>query len=80
MSVSGVISSLIGSTLPYSRTEPDELEDAMEFVSRMYEDVHNRSLTDEEKIILEQYYNGNMVGTVRRVGITSSEERQSVRI
>ena len=78
--VSGVISSLIGSTLPYSRTEPDELEDAMEFVSRMYEDVHHRSLTDEEKIILEQYYNGNMVGTVRRVGITSSEERQSVRI
>ncbi|MAF24335.1 hypothetical protein CL634_01930 [bacterium] len=78
--VVGAIASLISSTISYSRTSPDTHEEAVDFISRMYEDVHNRTLTDEEKQALEDYYDGNQVGRVRKIGMISPEERISVRI
>jgi phage terminase large subunit-like protein len=66
--VSGAVSSMIMTSSAASFLEPDEYEETLEFVTKTYEDVHNRSLTPEEIEALEEYYNNDGVGTVRRMG------------
>ena len=54
--VAGVISSLVDSTVAYSRMEPDTIEEVMEFLENTLTQSRGEGLTDEEKKALEEYY------------------------
>jgi phage terminase large subunit-like protein len=66
--VAGAISSMIMTTTAASFTEPDSFEDTLEFITKTYEDTHNRGLTAEEIEALESYYNDDGVGSIRKLG------------
>ena len=77
--VAGVLSSLIDSTIPYSKMEPDTAEEAIEFANRTLA-RRDRTLTDEEKKVLEDYYGDANVGRIRKIGLFKHETKPDLRM
>lgn len=78
--VAGAVASLISTTIPYGRTEPDDLEEVIEFVKNAYEDSHNKELSEEDIQILRDYYENESNTNIRKNGFMANERRPTIRI
>ena len=76
--VAGAISALIRSTIAFEAAEPETEEETIEFVRRVYQDTHNRDLTQEELDALKDYYNDSGETSIRGFGF--GDERAEVHI
>jgi len=67
--VAGVLTSIISTVTAASVYEPETSDEIEEFVTSVIKRNQDRDLTDEEKQALDEYYNDDQVGIVRRDGI-----------
>ena len=76
--VAGVLTSIISTVTAHSISEPGSKEEIQDFIEQATKRYSDRGLTKEEQEALDEYYNDDGIGTIRRDGLSIGMFRREI--